>query len=90
MNMEQETSEKVEMVDLQGAVNEFGNKVKQRLEMLREGNTVRYHGQPLEYDGEQETGSHLIRLRVPGTEIITHVPAEMLAEDGWTLSQKEE
>lgn len=88
MNMEQPL-EQSPVRGVEAAVAEHELKKRQRLEMLREGHDVVYNGLRLKYDGEEARESFVVKLKTPDG-MITSVPAELLAEEGWELAPSEE
>ena len=73
------------LLDLEGSINERALRIRQRIEMLKEGHRVSYHGLELILDDVIEaTEQHLV-LKNPDSGIITEVPASLLAELDWQL-----
>ncbi|HUO75650.1 MAG TPA: hypothetical protein VMU12_01920 [Candidatus Paceibacterota bacterium] len=79
--------QKAEAGDLGGAVKAHEMKIRQRLEMLREGHEVSYAGLHLKWMGEVKRETTIIQLQSPDG-IITEVPVEMLDDEGWELVER--
>lgn len=61
-----------------------------RMELLKEGRKVSYHGLELGLVGTKTQEVTILELRNDETGVITSIPLDQLADDGWELADGEQ